>query len=419
MAPTKQLTLEDCRDLDSSDTLAAYRQRFAFSSNGNINFDANSMGAMAVDVPDRIQKLLTDGWRDKSRRAWTTEGWVDRPRELGAKISHMIGAGENDVVVCDNTTLNLYKLLSRAWRIKAGGNVILTEAHNFPTDLHVAQGLVGFLKELDVDIRLVAVETREELVEMMSPEVAILYLTQVDYRSSERWNLAEMNALARSNDALTVWDLSQSSGALDVDVLGADTDFAVGCGYKYLCGGPGGPAYLYIHPRHQKSSWPTIAGWLGHKEWDKFSTQYEPASDARSHLTGTPPVVANEIFSAAADIWQEVERTDVARKHESLTETLIQLLEQECGALGVELNSPRDYQQRGGHISFRHEGAGPVSEAMVDHGLVGSFRYPDAIRLGMSPLYHSHEDIWNAVQIVKNVLSSEVWREPKYEKVSV
>ena len=419
MAPEKQLTLEDCWELDGSDTLAAYRRRFAFSSNGNINFDANSMGAMAVDVPDRIQKLLTDGWRDKSRRAWTTEGWVDRPWELGAKISHMIGAGESDVVVCDNTTLNLYKLLSRAWRIRTGGNVILTEAHNFPTDLHVAQGLVGFLKELDVDIRLETAETRGELVEMMSPEVAVLYLTQVDYRSSERWNLAEMNALAGSNDALTVWDLSQSSGALDVDVLGADTDFAVGCGYKYLCGGPGGPAYLYIHPRHQKSSWPTISGWLGHKAWDKFSTQYEPAPDARSHLTGTPPVVANEIFSAAADIWREVERTDVARKHESLTETLIRLLEQECGALGVELNSPRDYRQRGGHISFRHEGAGPVSEAMVDHGLIGSFRYPDSIRLGMSPLYHSHEDIWNAVQIVKNVLSSEVWREPKYEKVSV
>ena len=412
-------SLDTCLALDRRDPLAGYPDRFARATSGSIHFDANSMGAMPVEVPDRIRRLLTEGWRDLSRRAWTTEGWVERPRELGNDIAHLIGARPGDVVVCDNTSINLFKIVSYAWRLRGSGDVILTESHNFCTDLHVAQGFVRFLDDLGLKVKLRTAESREQLLGMLDRDVALLYLTQTDYRSSERWDLAAMNERARAVEALTVWDLSHSAGAIDVDLAGAGTDFAIGCGYKYLCGGPGGPAYVYVNPAHQDGAWPTISGWMGHAKWDRFLTDYEPDPGVARHLTGTPPVIANEVFAVAAEIWRGVRREDMARKHESLTETLIAVLERECGALGVEIDSPRDYARRGGHVAFRHPGAGPLSEALVDHGLLCSFRYPNAIRLGVSPVCHRHEDVWRAVQIVKDVLAREAWRDPKYERVSI
>ena len=407
------------RDLDRRDPLAGIADRFARPASGSLHFDANSMGAMPSDVPDRIQRLLTSCWRDLSRRAWTSEGWVEKPRELGADVAHMVGARPGDVVVCDNTTINLFKIISFAWRLRGSGNVILTESHNFPTDLHVAQGFVRLLEELGVSASLRKAESRQQLLDSLDRDVALLYLTQTDYRSSERWDMAAMNERAKAVDALTVWDLSHSAGALDVDLAASGADFAVGCGYKYLCGGPGGPSLLYVNPAHQSGTWPSIAGWMGHAKWDGFLYEYEPDPGVARHLTGTPPVIANEIFAAAAEIWREVNRGDVGRKHESLTETLIALLKQECGTLGVEINSPEEYGKRGGHVSFRHPGAGPVSEALVDKGLLCSFRQPNSIRLGMSPLYHRHTDVWRAVQIIRDVLQREAWRDPKYAKVSI
>ncbi len=418
-------TLETCRALDPRRARprpappARPADRFARAESGAIHFDANSMGAMPVDAPERIRRVMTECWRDKSRRAWTSEGWVERPRQLGADICHLVGARPGDVVVCDNTTVNLFKILSYAWKLRRGGGVILTESHNFPTDLHVAQGFVRLLADLGVEARVRTAESRDRVEAMLDRDVAILYLTQTDYRSSERWDIAEMNERAHAVGALTVWDLSHSAGAVDVDLAGAGTDFAVGCGYKYLCGGPGGPAFLYVNPIHQDGTWPTISGWMGHAKWDQFLTEYEPDPGAARHLTGTPPVIANEVFAAAAEIWREVDRKDMARKHESLTETLIALLEQECGPLGVGINSPREYRNRGGHVSFSHPGAGPVSEALTDHGLLSSFRYPNSIRLGMSPLYHRHEDVWEAVAIIKDVLAREAWRDPMYQVVSI
>ena len=412
-------TLEDCRARDGRDPLARLRGRFALPEAGRLHFDANSIGAMPADAPERVARLLSECWRGKGRRSWSTEDWLDRPRALGAAISHVIGAAPEDVIVCDSTTVNLFKVLACAWRLRAGGSVILTERHNFPTDMHVAQGFVRLLADLGVEAGIRAAESREELPAMLDRDVAVLYLTQTDYRSGERWNMAGVNRLARSADALTVWDLSHSAGALDVDLAGDGTDFAVGCGYKYLCGGPGGPAFLYVGPAHQDAAWPAIAGWMGHARWDEFLADYEPAAGVASQLAGTPQVVANEIFGAAADIWRTVSRKEVAAKHESLTGTLIALLEQECSALGARVTSPADYGRRGGHVSFAHPGGGPVAEALAGHGLVASFRHPDSIRLGMSPLYHSHEDVWNAVAIVRHVLEREAWRDPRYAAVAV
>ncbi len=412
-------SFRNCNVLDQGDVLAGVRKKFAFPGSGSIHFDANSMGAMPAEVPDRVSRVLADGWRDLGRRSWGSEPWLDRPRTLGAAIAPILGARPDDVVVCDNTTINLFKCLGYAWKIRGSGHVILTETHNFPTDLHVAQGYVRLLSDLGVEVEIRLAETRQQLLDMLDRDVAILYLTQTDYRSSARWNMADVNACARAVDALTLWDLSHSAGAVGIDLTGSGSDFAVGCGYKYLCGGPGGPAFLYVSARHQGAAWPVIAGWMGHARWDEFLPDFEPAEGAGRHLTGTPAVVANEIFSAAADIWCGLDPRTVAAKHESLTETLIALLDQECERLGVEINSPRAYEERGGHVSFSHQGAGSVCEALAHHGLVSSFRYPDSIRLGMSPLYHSHEDVWNAVQIIRNVLETEVWRESRFANVSI
>jgi kynureninase len=370
---------------------------------------------MPADVPGRLQRLLAEGWRDARRRGWMRFDWLDRPWKMGDAFAHIIGAGPGSVVFCDSTSINLFKVLAYASRLEPERPVILTERHNFPTDIYVAESLARFSGKLSLRF----LDSPGELAAALKPDVAVLYLTHTDYRSSRRWDMAAVNHKAAAAGTLTLWDLSHSAGAVPVDLAGSGADFAVGCGYKYLCGGPGAPAWLYIHPRHQERAWPVIAGWMGHAEPFAFTPDYAPARGVRRQLAGTPGVLANEAMAAAVDIWREVKPADLAWKHRSLSELLVALLEQECGALGVQLNSPRDYEERGGHVAFSHEGAGAVSEALVERGVVSSFRKPDSIRFGLQPLALSHEDLWSAVARLREVLASGVWREPKYARVAV
>ena len=298
------------------------------------------------------------------------------------------------MVFCDNTTINLYKILGYAWQLDRTRPVIVTEAYNFPTDMYVAEGLARFAGGGAAVRRI---DEPRELDAALTGDVGVLYLSHVDYRSSRRWNMAEVNELARARGVLTVWDCSHAAGAVPVDLGGAGADFAVGCGYKYLCGGPGAPAWLYVHPRHQDRAWPVIAGWMGHADVFAFAPTYEPLPDVRRHLTGTPGIIANEAMSAAVDIWRDVKREDLSWKHRSLSELTIALLEQECGKFGVRVTSPRKYDEQGGHVGFSHPGAGSVCEALLEHGVVSSFRKPDVIRFGISPVAISHEDVWVAV----------------------
>ncbi len=419
MTDLKPMTPADCRALDAADPLAGYRERFSLPASGALHFDANSIGAMPADAPARVARLMAEGWRELSRRGWSELDWLDKPKALGAGIAHLLGAAPDDVIVCDNTTINLFKILSYAWRIRENGSVMLTEAHNFPTDLFVAEGLERWLREMGSDCRLVLAETPEDVLRALNAETAILYLTHTDYRNSRRWDMAALTKAAHDNGALAVWDLSHSAGALEIDLMGAGADFAVGCGYKYLCGGPGSPAYLYMHPRVQDRAWPGIAGWMGHADFGAFAPSFEPHAGVVGQATGTPPVIANEVFAAAVDIWREVRIDDVAAKHKSLSTTAIRLLEQECGDLGVRVISPGNYDEQGGHVAFESPGAGSVCEALFDRGMICSFRKPAALRLGLGPLYHSHEDIWRGVQLLKEVLTSEAWRDPKYEKFAI
>ena len=419
MRMKKSIDLNDCQTLDEQDPLRSLRAKFSQSESGAIHYDANSMGAMPKAVPEQVAWMLNEGWRNLSRQGWSKLDWLDKPKKLAAGIAHLLGANPEDVIVCDSTSINLYKLLSYAWRIRKGGNILLTESNHFPTDIYIAEGWVKTVQELGSEAEIRFSNSHEEVMDSLNEEVAVVSLTYVDYRTSLRWEMSRLMQKAKEVGALVVWDLSHAAGAVRIDLMECDADFAVGCSYKYLCGGPGAPAYLFIHPRHQNQTWPTIAGWMGHLDVFAFAQNYEAHPSIISQTTGSPAIMANEIFSAAVEIWQEVQVDELDRKHESLTQLFRELLEQECGPLGAEMTSPRNHSQQGGHVSIRHPGAGPVSEALLEHGVVSSFRKPDSIRFGISPLYHSHEDIWAGIQRLKEVLSTEVWQEERFQKVSV
>jgi kynureninase len=409
------IDLDQCRRLDGDDPLRDYRLRFAAPEAGTIFLDANSVGAMPKDVPARAAKML-ELWVEQRRRGWSVSDWLEKPGLLGASIAHMIGAKPNDVIVTDNTSVNLFKLLSLALRLRPDRRVVLTEPGNFPTDLFIAQGLARFLGG-EVEVR--AIEDRDALLDAIGAETAVVYLSHVDYRTSYRWDMAEVCRRARAEDALTLWDISHAAGAVEVDLEGSGADLAVGCTYKYLCGGPGSPSLLWVRPEHQDREWPTIAGWMGHADLFAFASDYEPVSGISRQLTGTPAVIADELMAGAFEIWREVGKADLVAKHRSLSETLKELLEQECGHLGVAIDSPPDYERQGGHIAFRHEQGGPVSEALAEAGVVGSFRKPGIVRFGLGPLYISHEDCWIATQRLKKILETETFRSPRFQKVSV
>jgi kynureninase len=409
-----KLTEADARARDRNDPLAAIRELFELPD-GTIFMDANSVGPMPKAARRKAAGLLDD-WVNLRRRGWSQRQWLDMPSLLGDAIAPMIGAGRGEVVMCDSTTLNQYKAVTHCLALRPDRATILTQNGNFPTDVHVLQGLV---QASGGRLRLRFIDTEEEAIAAMDETVAVAALSHVDYRSGERWDMGRVTKAAHDQGALTVWDVSHSAGAVPVDVRAADTDFAVGCGYKYLCSGPGGPAYIYMKSGLGDGTWPALAGWMGHADVYAFARDYEPHAGVKKFLTGTPLVGANELASAILDIWPKIDPPALWAKHRSLTDFLIAALEQECGALGVEVASPRDHGRRGGNVSFRSPGAGSVVEALIDEGVVSSFRKPDAIRFGVSPLVIRHIDVWEAVLRLKTVLEGKVWQQSRYAEVSV
>lgn len=406
--------MKDASALDAADPLAAWRDVFELKP-GTIFMDANSIGPMARSVR-RAADALLDDWVNLRRRGWSSREWLDMPSKLGDAIAPMIGADPGEVVVCDSTTVNQFKAVAHCLAINRGRSVILSQNGNFPTDVHVIQGVVEASRGR---LALRFVDTEDEAVAAMDEGVAVAALSHVDYRSGERWDMKRVTKAAHDKGVLTVWDLSHSAGAVPVDVRGAGTDMAIGCGYKYLCTGPGGPAYIYARKDIADAAWPALAGWMGHADVFGFTRDFVPHPGIKRFIAGTPQVAANELASPLLDIWPKIEPRKLWAKHKSLTDLLIALLEQECGPLGVEVTSPRDHDRRGGNVSFRSPGAGSVVEALIDQGVVSSFRKPDSIRFGVSPLVISHVEIHEAVMRLKRILAEDIWKQPKYRRVSV
>ncbi|MGE0240331.1 MAG: aminotransferase class V-fold PLP-dependent enzyme [Parvibaculaceae bacterium] len=410
----KPLTLKDAMALDAADPLSSLRDQFELKP-GTIFLDANSIGPMPKAVRQSAEGLLDD-WVTLRRRGWSNRQWLDMPSRLGDAIAPMLGADPGTVVVCDSTTINQFKAVAHCLAINHTRTVILSQNGNFPTDLHVIQGMVEASRGR-FSLRLI--DTEEEALAAMDETVAVAALSHVDYRSGERWDMRRVTDAAHAKGVRTVWDTSHSAGAVPVALAESRTDMAIGCGYKYLCTGPGGPAYIYARPDIADAVWPALAGWMGHADVFAFARDFTPHPGIKRFIAGTPAVAANELAKPLLDIWPKIEPEKLWARHRSLTDLLITLLDQECGPLGIEVTSPRDHERRGGNVSFRSPGAGSVVEALIDLGVVSSFRKPDAIRFGVSPLVVSHQDIHEAVMRLKRILVEEFWKQPKYQKVSV
>ncbi|MEX3012061.1 aminotransferase class V-fold PLP-dependent enzyme [Hoeflea sp. TYP-13] len=405
---------QEARTLDAGDRISSICAHYE-QPKGWIFFDANSVGP-APKTARKAASDLMDDWVNLRRRGWAERDWVDMPAILGDRIAPMIGAGPGEVVVCDNTTVNLYKATGHALAVNKDRATIVTQAENFPTDLHVLQGFERFC-DRPVEIR--HVDTEEEAIAAMDDTVVLGSFSHVGYKSGIRWDMEKINAAAHEKGALVLWDVSHSAGAVPIDARGSNADYIVGCGYKYLSTGPGGPAYIYVRPDLAERAWPPMCGWMGHADIYAFSGNYEPHTGIKRFISGTPMVGANAIARCAADIYEKYEPGDIWARHRSLSEFFVRALETMCGKLGVEVTSPANYDRRGGHVSFRAPGAGRVVEALIDKKVVASFRKPDSIRFGISPTALTHQDIHEAVRRLHDILETEIWRDPKYENVSV
>jgi kynureninase len=400
-----------CLALDAQDPLAALRDAFALPA-GVIYLDGNSLGALPKATAARVSELIKRQWGEDLVTSWNKHGWIELPRRIGDKIARLVGAGPGEVVVAESTSINLFKVLAAALRLNPGRRIILSEQENFPTDLYMAQGLIGLLAQGHA-LRLVEADA---LASAIDAETATLLLTHVNYRSGAMHDMAAVTAAAHGAGALMIWDLAHSAGAMPVDLGAADADFAVGCGYKYLNGGPGAPAFVWVAPRHQERFVQPLSGWLGHAEPFAFAGDYRPAPGIGRYVCGTPPVLSMIALEAGVDVMLEIEPAALRRKSVALTELFIAAVERQAGGLDLALLSPRDPAARGSQVSFRHAEGHPVMQALIARGIIGDFRAPDILRFGFAPAYTRFVDAWDAAAALADILQSRAWDRPEFHR---
>jgi len=398
------MTLEEAQALDATDPLAPLRDRFVLPA-GVLYLDGNSLGALPRATAEAVFTATTHQWGERLIRSWN-EGWMDAPRRVGGKIARLIGAEPDEVIVGDSTSANLFKLLVAALRADPTRRAILSEAGNFPTDLHVAEGAIRCVP--DASLRVV---DRRDVQAALGADTAVLLLTHTHYKTAERWDMAAMTRAAHAAGSLVLWDLSHSAGAIPIDLGDAGADLAVGCGYKFLNGGPGAPAFLYVARHWQDRLASPLSGWMGHAEPFAFADEYRPASGMTRWLAGTPAVLGMAALEAGIDVWAEVD--DLAQLW-AKSARLFDILHAAGTAAGLECVSPLDPNARGSHISFRHPHAYALCQALIAMGVIGDFRDPDIIRFGLTPLYLSHGDVWRAGELLREAVAAEAWRDPAF-----
>lgn len=412
------LTAASCAALDAQpDANAALAARFAAGGPGTIYLDANSIGPMPADAPERVAALLDQGWRLARRRGWSERDWLGQPRALGATLARVLGCAPEDVLVADSTSVNHHKLLQLALAAAAPKRVMVLENGVFPSNRYAAEAIAHA-----GHAGLRGIDGIDALESALTPgDVAVVSLSHVDYRSGERLDMAALTSKVHRHGALALWDLSHSAGAVAIDLHDCDVDLAVGCGYKYLCGGPGAPAWLYVHPRWQDRAWPALAGWMGHADTFAFATGYVPAPGISRQQVGTPAVIANAAFAAAAALWREVDMQALHERHRSLTQTLVQLADEQLAQRGLVLAGPREHERRGGHVALRFESGDvqALGQALVAAGVVVSTRKPDALRVAPHPLTTRHAELWDAVQRCTDILDSGRWRDAGFQGSSI
>lgn len=385
--------------MDRDDPLRAVRSRFELPA-GIVYLDGNSLGALPSSVPARMRRVVEDEWGTDLIGAWNG-GWIDLPVRAGEKIARLIGAEVGSVVACDSTTINLHKVVSAALALRPDRKLIVTDLGNFPTDRYVLDGLGR--------VRAVA---PDEVAAALDEGVAALVLTEVDFRSGRRHDVAAITAAAHEAGALAVWDLAHSAGVLPVDVSGAGVDFAVGCGYKFLHGGPGAPGFLYVSPAHVDRFDNPLRGWFGHADPFAFSPDFEPAVGIERGMVGTPNVLSLAALDEALDVFSDLDIADLHDKSMELTGLFIDLVDEALGEF--EVITPRDPDERGSQVSLRHDAAYEIVQALVSRGVVGDFRTPDVARFGFSPLTVRYADVYDAVMALRQVMDDEAWRDARF-----
>lgn len=399
-------TLADVQLLDRNDPLAVFRDRFSLPE-GVIYLDGNSLGALPRGVKARMDDVVSNQWGEGLIRSWNTHDWIDLPGRVGDRIARLVGAAPGTVTVADSTSVNLFKVLSAAVHLRSERRVILSEKGNFPTDAYIAAGLAELLGQ-GHELRLVEAD---ELPEALDADVAVLMLTEVNYRTGARLDMASLTAAAHAAGALTVWDLCHSAGAIPVDLTAAGADFAVGCGYKYLNGGPGAPAFVYAAPRHHADLRQPLTGWLGHAAAFTFAEDYQPADGIARMRVGTPPILSMQALDAALDAFDGVDLGAVKAK----ADRLFDLFVGEVADLGLTLATPTDPARRGTQVSLRHPEAYAVVQALIARGVIGDFREPDIMRFGLTPLYLRYQDVWYAAQILREIIAANAWDQPEFK----
>ena len=387
------------------------KTRSAFHLPENVVYlDGNSLGPLPVAARERVARMMTQEWGDLLIRGWNSAGWYVQPRRVGDRIARLIGAPPDTVVMGDTLSIKVYQALSAALELNPARRVVLSDSGNFPSDLYIAQGLLNSLAR-GYELKVVQPEAVEAAID---ETIAATLITEVDYRTGRRHDMRRLTAAAHAAGALAIWDLAHSAGAVDVDVTAAGADFAVGCTYKYLNGGPGAPAFIYVAPAHAERARPSLSGWMGHEAPFAFDLDYRPAPGVERMRVGTPPVIALAALEAALDVWDDVDIVDLRRRSIELSERFIAGVERACPDL--RLGSPRDPQSRGSQVSFRHPQGYAVMQALISQGVIGDFRAPDVLRFGFTPLYLGDDDIDRAVATLSQVLDGRLWDRPEFHR---
>lgn len=401
-----ELTREDCVARDATDPLRGFKDEFAIPE-GVVYLDGNSLGARPKAALARAEDVVAQEWGDGLIRSWNTAGWFDLPSRLGDQLALLLGGGAGTMVVTDTTSLNLFKALAAAVQIQAqdapARTVIISERENFPTDLYMIQGLIN---TLDRGYTLRLIDEDLTLEDALDDDVAIVTLSHVNYRTGRLLDLDEVTARVQGAGALMVWDLCHSAGAVPIELAASGADMAVGCTYKYLNGGPGSPAFIWVAEQHQNRFSQPLSGWWGHARPFAMETGYDPSEGIRRFLCGSQPIVSMSLVECGLDAHLRVDQQALRAKSLALTDLFIELVEQRCADHPLTLITPRAHAERGSHVSFRHPDGYAVIKALAARGVIGDYREPEVLRLGVTPLYLGYADVWDAVEALRDILDT-------------
>ena len=404
------MKLQELQQLDRDDPLRNYRSLFHLPE-GVIYLDGNSLGPAPKEVFKKIEKVLHKEWAEDLIRSWNNAGWWELTDRLGSMVAKLIGADDNEVVVCDTTSVNLHKVLHAALSLKPGRSKVIAEADCFPSDLYVLEGVKSLRPDLEI---LLEGRDGSSIPEMLDEQVAAVLINHVDYRSGIIRDMENLTRQVQEFGGLAVWDLSHSAGIFPVQLNRCRVDFAVGCTYKYLNGGPGAPAYLYAASRHHAACNQPLSGWFGHARPFDFERHFDPDSGIRRFVCGTQPILSLRALQSGLEIYQDVSLQQVREKSMALTDLFIKLLKNECAAWELEIISPEDASQRGSQVAVSHPQGYAVMQALISRGVIGDFRAPNLMRFGFAPLFLSYQDIHDAVKRLKQILESEEWNQEAF-----